>query len=227
MADAGPPKLSAWNTYRLFYGQFRTHFQATGAIAPSGGALAAEMTAPLAKISGQRRLRVLEVGAGTGVFTRAILGHLGAGDSLDVCEINRAFQPVLEARLEQGKVEERGIACNVHFGDICAWAPRPQFDFIISGLPLNNFSPDLVERILTLLGALLLPGGVLSYFEYMYVRRIKSAFVRSTAERTRLRDVGSVVDRFLYAHVSRAVPVTLNFPPAVARHVLAPGQTIA
>lgn len=221
MADAGHPKLSVWNTYRLFYGQFRTHFLATGAIAPSGGALAAEMTAPLAKARGRRPLRVLEVGAGTGVFTRAILRHLGAGDSLDVCEINPAFQPVLEARLEQARVEERGIVCNIHFGDICAWEPRPDFDFIISGLPLNNFSPDLVARILSLLGGMLLPGGVLSYFEYLYVRTVKAAFVRNETERARLRAVGSVVEHFLHSHTSRAVPVALNFPPAMARHVWA------
>lgn len=226
MAASGPAKLShprpsAWHSYRLFYSQFRHHFHATGAIAPSGGALAAQITAPLAAAGGKRPLTVLEAGAGTGVFTRAILEHLRSGDRLDVCEINRAFQPLLEARLDEAKVEQRGITCALHYGDVCAWERRPTYDFIISGLPLNNFSPELVEGILTLFASLLLPGGVLSYFEYLYVRNVKFVLVRDTAERARLRAIGAVVDRFLHQHASRAVPVALNFPPAMARHVWA------
>ncbi|HET9784113.1 MAG TPA: hypothetical protein VFP94_04030, partial [Terriglobales bacterium] len=74
---------SAWASYRLFYEQFRHHFQATGAIAPSGAFLARAMTAPIARAchSVRSRLRVLEVGPGTGVFTRAILQQLRPGDS--------------------------------------------------------------------------------------------------------------------------------------------------
>ncbi|MGH9488473.1 MAG: class I SAM-dependent methyltransferase [Terriglobales bacterium] len=215
------PKLSAWNTYRLFYSQFRRHFHTTGAIAPSGGALAGEITAPLAQAEGRKPLRVLEVGAGTGVFTRAILRRLGAGDRLDICEVNRAFEPLLEARLEQARVEERGIACKIHFEDICSWTPCSEYDFIISGLPLNNFAPELVERILMLYSALLLPGGVLSYFEYLYVRDFKFMLVHSPAERQRLQGVGRVVSGFLHQHTSRSVAVALNFPPAMARHVWA------
>ncbi|MGH9474920.1 MAG: class I SAM-dependent methyltransferase [Terriglobales bacterium] len=222
-APPSHPKLSAWSSYWLFYSQFRHHFHATGAIAPSSGALAAQMTAPLAAAAGRRRLAVLEVGAGTGVFTRAILERLRDGDRLEVCEINRAFQPVLEARLEEAKVEQRGITCALHYDDICAWPDRPTYDFIISGLPLNNFSPELVERILTLFAALLLPGGVLSYFEYLFIRKVKFVLVGDSAERARLRAIGAVVERFMSQHASRAVPVALNFPPAMARHVWAGG----
>ncbi|MGH9466958.1 MAG: class I SAM-dependent methyltransferase [Terriglobales bacterium] len=218
MAEPGHPKLSAWNTYRLFYGQFREHFHATGAIAPSGGALASEITSPLAATP-RRPLRVLEVGPGTGVFTRAILRQLRAGDEFAICEVNRAFQPLLEARLEQARVEQRGINCQLYFADICTFPARPEYDFIISGLPLNNFSPELVKRILGLFAAMLLPGGVLSYFEYLYIRELKSALVRNPAERARLHSIAAVVNEFLLQHTSRAVPVALNFPPAMARHI--------
>lgn len=212
---------SGWASYRLFYEQFRHHFQATGAIAPSSAFLARAITAPLARAcrAGRHGLRVLEVGPGTGVFTRAILQRLHAGDALDVYEINPAFEPLLLARLRQAHVEMRGITASVHIADICQHAPAAAYDFIISGLPLNNFAPRQVGDILALLMAMLAPTGVLSYFEYAGVRGLKSALVHDKVERARLRQVGAVVHQFLGAHRHRAEFVPLNLLPAVARHV--------
>ena len=42
-----------------------------------------------------------------------------------------------------------------------------QFDLVISGLPLNNFSSDDVSDILQAYSRLLKPGGVLSFFQYI------------------------------------------------------------
>lgn len=214
-------QYSAWQRYRLFFSQFREHFHATGAIAPSGGVLASAITAPVARTAAaaSRPLRVMEVGAGTGVFTRAILRHLRRGDRLDIFEINPAFQPVIESCIAASGARQRGVDCRLHIADICAAAPQPDHDCIVCGLPFNNFDPALVERILGQLVASLRPGGVLSYFEYLYIRRIKLALVRDRAERDRLRAVGAVVDRLLAGHPHRATPVLRNLPPAVARHI--------
>jgi phospholipid N-methyltransferase len=215
-------QYSAWQRYRLFFSQFREHFHSTGAIAPSGGVLAAAITAPVAQAAAASRpLRVMEVGAGTGVFTRAILQHLRRGDRLDIFEINPAFQPVLESCIAASGARARGVECRLHITDICAAAPQPDRDCIVCGLPFNNFDPALVERILQQLLASLAPGGVLSYFEYLYIRRLKLALVRDRAERDRLRAVGAVVDRLLARHPHRATPVLRNLPPALARHISA------
>ena len=48
---------------------------------------------------------------------------------------------------------------------------RPgKYDVIVSGLPLNNFSPADVERILAVLCGRLAPRGTLSFFEYIAMR---------------------------------------------------------
>ncbi len=208
---------SEWQAYRLFYSQFRAHFQATGAIAPSGAALARAITAPLAAAPGPRR--VMEAGAGTGVFTRAILRQLTAGDELDIYEINPVFLPWLQRQREEAQVEARHIRCTIHNCDLRLAPPGAPYDFIISGLPLNNFPPQLVTEILALMENRLRPGGVLSFFEYLYIRQLKSVLVHDASERARIEAVGAVVAAFLARHPHHAAVVRWNLPPAVARHV--------
>jgi len=214
---------STWHSYRLFFAQFRQHFVLTGAIAPSGPALAQAITAPLAQAgrgSARAPVRVLEVGAGTGVFTAAILRRLAPGDQLDVYEINPNFQACLEARLAANALP--GVNCRLHLTTIGDLEAAQPFDFIISALPLNNFPAAEVEAILTLLMGQLRPGGTLSYFEYSFVRELKRMLVTNAAERARLRAVGDVVHRFLGQHSGWQAAVPLNLPPAVAHHILKP-----
>lgn len=218
MTRARQSDATGWHSYRLFYTQFREHFAATGAIAPSGAPLAHAITAPLAEAA-PGRLRVLEVGAGTGVFTTAILERLHPGDTLDVYEINPAFETALRARLVAARAAERGLACHLHIAAIAALPPGAEYDYIISGLPLNNFAAADVEAILAQFMRHLRPGGVLSYFEYPYLRDLKRVLVPGRAERERLRAVGDVVETFLRRHHCRKAAVPFNLPPALAHHV--------
>jgi phospholipid N-methyltransferase len=89
---------------------------------------------------------------------------------------------------------------------------------IISGLPLNNFSVELVDQILAKLRRLLAPGGTLSFFEYVAVRRVKS-LASSRAERARLRGVGRVMEEMLHANEMHRELVLANVPPAWVHHV--------
>lgn len=195
----------------------------TGAITPSGPVLAQAITAPLARYgaqAGREPVRVLEVGAGTGVFTTAILRRLVPGDALDVYEINPNFRACLQARLAADAVA--GVSCRLHMTGIGELETARPYDFIISALPLNNFPAAEVEAILKLLMSHLRPGGTLSYFEYPFVRELKRMLVTNPAERERLRAVGEVVHSFLGQHRSHLAAVPLNIPPAVAHHVLKP-----
>jgi phosphatidylethanolamine/phosphatidyl-N-methylethanolamine N-methyltransferase len=212
-----PDTRHEWQAWRLFYSQFRSQFLTTGAIAPSGAALARAMAAPLAAATPPRR--VLEAGAGTGVFTGEILRHLERGDELDVYEINPVFIPWLERRREQAQAEARGIRCTIHNRDLRLAPAAGGYDFIISGLPLNNFSPALVAGILATFESCLRPSGVLSYFEYACIREIKRALVHDATERTRLDAVATVTRAFLARHPNQAEAVFWNLPPAIARHV--------
>ena len=62
----------------------------TGALAPSGKALARALTEPVRAQAG-RPLNVLEAGAGTGAVTRALIPQLPGGSRLDIVEANPRF----------------------------------------------------------------------------------------------------------------------------------------
>ena len=92
------------------------------------------------------------------------------------------------------------------------------YDFIISGLPLNNFPVSLVEEIFNAYFKLLKPGGVLSYFEYMYVRPMRR-LVSKREERNRLEALEEILSRHLTTHCIRRDWVFVNMPPAWVQHL--------
>lgn len=69
----------------------------TGAMWPSGPQLAKVMTRSLRLADGPKRL--LEVGPGTGAFTKAALKELRPGDEFVIVELSVAFCAELEKRL--------------------------------------------------------------------------------------------------------------------------------
>jgi phosphatidylethanolamine/phosphatidyl-N-methylethanolamine N-methyltransferase len=204
-----------------FYREFRRTFGTTGSILPSSPNLARAMVWALRR---PRRgpIRVLEVGAGTGAVTAEIMRHLEPSDRLDIVEINGQFIDVLRRRfaaepLFQAHDEQ---TCLIH-------APLQEvigehvYDFMISGLPLNNFPISLVRDIFHSYQRLLKPGGLLSYFEYLAIRGLKSAFV-SPSERRRLRVLSRFLQRRIRAWQVHEQWIFMNVPPAVARHLCFP-----
>jgi phospholipid N-methyltransferase len=93
-----------------------------------------------------------------------------------------------------------------------------KYDLIVSGLPLNNFSAELVESILGKLTQLLKSGGTLSFFEYIAIRRARS-LISGKSERLRLRGIGRAMDAVLSKHEIRRDAILLNVPPAWVHHV--------
>ena len=212
----------AWSELLVFTREFRRHFHTTGALLPSSRALARRMGAPLARHPGPKR--ILEVGPGTGVFTAEIVRHLLPDDRLDVIEANSTFVGMLRERFD-GEAAFRRVRSQCRL--IEGYAPdaidRPSYDYIISGLPMNNFEPQLVERILGAFITALVPGGMLSYFEYLYIREVKSV-VAPRAERQRVRAVAEVTGSFIKRYQTATDQVFVNVPPAIARHFQRPSR---
>jgi phosphatidylethanolamine/phosphatidyl-N-methylethanolamine N-methyltransferase len=222
-----------WTEVRTFLQQYRSNFKHTGAVLPSGGSLGRALTrfvrrrdgdAPSATGISPRPapsdgLRILEVGPGTGAVTKHIAAALRPGDQFDMTELNEAFCAHLRRRFEseppfcQVASQARVMHCPIE--QLSVDAP---YDLIISGLPLNNFNVDEVEHILGIFERLLKPGGTLSFFEYIGIRKVR-ALVSNSQGRQRLRGIEAAMNGILRRGEIHRDHVWPNVPPAYVHHV--------
>lgn len=200
-----------------FLQQVGKKYKQIGAIAPSSRALAREMVHYL---KGERpSRRILEAGPGTGVVTAEIAKVLRPDDRLDVVEVNGEFIQFLRQRIDtdpafagkQGQIEL------IHAG-LETVAGEARYDHIISGLPLNIFPSGLAREILKCYRRLLVPGGMLTYFEYIAARRMQWPFA-SKNQRRRLHRTGKRVTTLVQSFQVRCRSILLNLPPAFVRHL--------
>lgn len=202
------------NEFLAFAGQLIRDYRHTGAVAPSSPMLARAMTRSLRHAVGTKRM--LEVGPGTGPFTRFMLQALRDGDELHIVEINPRFAERLERELLQPFRETHpNILVKLYCEDIETATLPGGFDYIVCGLPFNNFPPVLVRSIFRRLLELLNEGGELAYFEYAGVRVMKGSIVGMEARRKlwRIGAMGKILRR---RHHGRRELVLGNIPPAVA-----------
>ena len=204
----------------LFFREYLRNFHSTGAILPSGRFLAA----PSRGLSPAIRFAwspedFLEVGPGTGAVTRRIIPAMRRTDSLDLVELNETFVRQLQGRFETEPmfqaVADRARVLHCPVEEL----PHDRtYDVIVSGLPLNNFSATVVEQILAALVGLLAPGGMLSFFEYIAVRRAR-ALVSGRTERRGCAAWAGQCARCSTLFEIRRDAVWLNVPPAWVHHV--------
>ncbi|MCH8839274.1 MAG: methyltransferase domain-containing protein [Planctomycetes bacterium] len=208
--------------YRVFWREFRQTFHSTGAVLPSGRRLARALAGRVA--NGQQPQRVLEVGPGTGAVTGHIIERLGPEDRLDLVELNERFADVLRSRLEK-EAAWRAVADRVRVLEMPVEQIDAEaiYDVIVSGLPLNNFSCDLVQRIFTQFHRLAAKQARLSFFEYVAVRKAKSLFCKPS-ERRRLFGIERLLAREFDRWEVLRECVLGNAPPAWVHHLQLPGK---
>jgi len=186
----------------------------TGAVLPSSNILAKTMTEAIARREGPKR--VLEVGPGTGPFTKAILRSLRDGDEFHIVEISPVFCRRLEEKLlHPFRRQHPGIDVHLHCSPIEMATISGRFDYIVCGLPFNNFTPQTVRSIFRHLLSLLADGGELSYFEYAGVRMMKGTLANE-AGRKRLWTIGATSRVLKRKHAGHRKLVLGNLPPAIA-----------
>ena len=218
-------EYNAWamgflNEHRTFWREFRGSFHTTGAVMPSGRRLASKLARfANRKTATDAGLRILEVGPGTGAVTREIIRAMDARATLDMVELNDEFVRLLGERFEKDPdwrlVRERANIIHRPIEEITDDAP---YDVIISGLPLNNFAEQSVRSILVKLRRLTAPGGTVSFFEYIAIRRAK-VLLSGKEQRERLRGVGGALDEVLGPHEFRRDAIWANMPPAWVHHL--------
>jgi phosphatidylethanolamine/phosphatidyl-N-methylethanolamine N-methyltransferase len=130
---------------------------AIGAVVPSSRLLAKLMAADIGPGA-----RVMELGAGTGSLTRAILDSGVRPEDLYLVERNEEFAEILQRRFPRSPVIQADASS---LADYAADLPAG-FDFIVSGLPLVFFPPSHKMRILVQAFSLLRADGHFHQFTY-------------------------------------------------------------
>lgn len=200
-----------------FFRQFRRRFETTGAVAPSSRFLARALTSGLRDRNGAAR--VLEVGPGTGAVTRQIVRLLKPEDRFDLVEVNEEFAALLQDRFQNDRdFQPAARQSAVHVAPLQEFQPSGLYDVIVSGLPFNNFPPELVEQLIDRSLALLAPGGRLSFFEYMFVRPVRR-IVSPREVKERLGAIEQVLQRRFADYRVGTDWVFVNIPPAWVQHL--------
>lgn len=115
--------------------------QRVGALTPSGPALAHLMTAPINYLDGP----IIELGPGTGVFTRALLAKGVPAHRLALVEAD----PILAAALARQHPQLRVLAMDAaRLGDSPPLFGEEPASAIVSGLPLLSIPAAQVTAIL-------------------------------------------------------------------------------
>lgn len=207
--------------YRVFWREFRQAYHTTGAVLPSGRALSAALTRFVrdGNAAPSFARRILEVGPGTGAVTSQIAHDMRPDDRLVLVERNEQFVSHLRDQLNSlAAFESARDRINLVHSSVEDLPENEPYDLIISGLPLNNFSVELVHRLLAKMQTLLAPAGTLSFFEYVAVRRAKS-IISSRSERERLRGIEQSLGELLSKSEIHRDLVMTNVPPAWVHHV--------
>jgi len=151
------------NPALTFFREWLRNPFAMAAVSPSGRQLASLMMEQLPPDA----QRVIELGGGTGVFTRALLEHGIQPRNLLVIELNEALHQYLSERFPGVHVEQ-GDARQVHeIAQRCGVLDeRGKADAVISGLGLLYMSRAAQREILTSAFDALAPDGRFIQFTY-------------------------------------------------------------
>ena len=148
---------------------------------------------------------VVELGPGTGVFTRAILSRLPPGARLIAVEINPRLTADLRRRFAHAPVKVVDGSAET----LATRVTRP-VDVVVSGLPWTVMSDAMQARILDAVTAVLSTEGRFSTFAYTHVGWTPPARRFAAALRAR------------FAVVERSPVVWSNLPPAFVHRAALP-----
>lgn len=204
-----------------FFRQYLANPDVIGALSPSSSFVAKAVIEPLMQPCEKKR-RILEIGAGTGVITKHLLTVLKPGDHLDVIE----FVPELVVPLRR-LVEEsdKRNQVTIHEKKIEDFNPDIKYDHVISGLPLTSFPKDSVQKFYQQLDReFLSEGGMFSYYEYLWLPQIRLGYhqlLRSIhpGKYDQFRSVLEMKKSYLKGKPVHLKKIWFNFTPMCVVHV--------
>lgn len=165
-----------------------------GSVTPSSSSLAALMTRDIGPETGP----VLELGPGTGPFTRALLSRGVQEEDLTLIESDPDFAALLTRRFPAARIIETDAVGLRHL----SLFQRPVVGAAVSGLPFRLISPRKTLAILEGVFANLRPSGAL----YQFTLGRRCPFDQSLLDRLDLQ-------------VTRVGHTFRNFPPATVYRI--------
>jgi phosphatidylethanolamine/phosphatidyl-N-methylethanolamine N-methyltransferase len=179
-----------------FLGGFLRGPTSVGALGPSSAALAEAMIQDFPLASSDT---VVELGPGTGAFTRRILERIGRRTTFIALELDPIFVSRLRRRFPTLSVYNDSAE---QMPSYLARHGKKKVDYIISGLPWASLPLKVQDNVLKAVLDVLAPGGVFTTFGYLHARWMPNA----QRFRGRLRRHFSAVET--------SAIVWKNFPPA-------------
>ncbi|MBP2650631.1 MAG: phospholipid N-methyltransferase [Firmicutes bacterium] len=147
-----------------FLYKFILHPQQIGSITPSSSFL---INKALSNIAWNEVETIIELGAGSGVFTEVIAKY-----KKDSCKVL-----LVEKDFEMRKILQESYPTFFHgskaekLDQLLKQHQLPQADCIISGLPFSNFPKSLRQDIMEAINNSLKPGGI--YIGYQYTLQMR------------------------------------------------------
>jgi phospholipid N-methyltransferase len=144
-----------------FFKNFLKKPSEVGAILPSSRHLAARM---VSNIDLPKAKAIVELGPGTGVFTKAIIEKMSTDTTFFTIERNQDIYEHFTKMFPKVKTYNR---CASEILDIMKEENVKKLDAVISGLPWASFPPSAQDSILNAVSESLKPNGSFVTFAYL------------------------------------------------------------
>lgn len=179
--------------YAKFFKVFLRAPALTSAIMPSSPWLAERM---VADIGLEQAKVVVELGPGTGAFTRAIQKEISPSTFYLAVEIDKVFASHLKRQYPRVHIiNDSAERLDQHLQSL----GHASADCVLSGLPWAGFKPDEQQRVLSAVVRALKPGGMMTTYAFNHVawrskarhfrQLLESNFSEVTTTRTEWRNL--------------------------------------
>lgn len=158
---------------------FLRELRNTGAVAPSSRHLVQAAVSQLRVYLARhpaKKVRVLELGPGTGVFTKEIVAALRPQDTLDVVELSESFYRMVHARFHGGNVR-------VFHADVLQFEGEGGYDFIFSSIPYEALPKAVGTAIWHKKQSLARDDAHIIYYKYVTPTPFKGEYERAVVRR--------------------------------------------